>query len=350
MRKYSPLLMGLVAFTIFVLMAAVLGDVPSWISKMMLATATLVAASTLLYGLVLTLSHDDALSDALKFYRDELDEADGMSLAKLADSQLIKQAAASATKVAAARSYVSMIELRLAQADVHLRPGEAIFITLVVMFISGIVSLVVLGPIFAVVVAALMLAAPGVVLTHLANRRRNHFTRQLPGALDLLAGTLRAGFSLPQGMQAMSEEVSDPMAMEIKRAINEERLGRPISDALQDVADRMQSPDFAWAVLAIRIQRQVGGNLAELLTTVGRTMVERERLRREVKALTAEGRLSAIVLVALPPCISGFVWLMNPTYIDPLLHTQLGQMGMGLGLVSMAIGWFVMQRIIDIKA
>jgi tight adherence protein B len=161
---------------------------------------------------------------------------------------------------------------------------------------------------------------------------------------------MRAGFSLSQGMQAISEEVENPMAMELKRVISEERLGRNLPDALQDVADRMQSADFSWAVLAIRIQRQVGGNLAELLTTVSHTMVERERLRREVRSLTAEGRLSAVVLVSLPPGIGGVVWFMNPTYIAPMLNSSFGQMCIGAGFVSMLIGWFTMRRIIDIKA
>jgi tight adherence protein B len=349
-RKYSPLYVGLIAVAIFVLMTVMINDLPSWLMRFMLASASFVAFATLLYGIVLTMSHDDGLADALKFYRDELDEADGNALARLADSQLIKQAVASTAKAAEKRGYLAMIELRLTQADVHMRPGEALFMTLVATLVSAVIAVVVLGPLAALLVAALMLAAPGFVLSHLAGRRRSKFTRQLPGALDLLAGTLRAGFSLPQGMQAISEDVSDPLAMEIKRVINEERLGRQLNEALQDVADRMQSPDFAWAVLAIRIQRQVGGNLAELLTTVARTMVERERLRREVRSLTAEGRLSAIILVALPPGIGGVVWFMNPTYVAPLLHTDLGQMGIGVGVVSMIIGWFMMQRIITIKA
>ena len=103
-----------------------------------------------------------------------------------------------------------------------------------------------------------------------------------------------------QGVEAVSQEVSEPMGRELRRVVTEARLGRPLEEALDGVADRMDSGDFAWAVMAIRIQREVGGNLAELLVTVAETMTERERLRRDVNALTAEGKISAIVLGLLP--------------------------------------------------
>ena len=103
-----------------------------------------------------------------------------------------------------------------------------------------------------------------------------------------------------QGVEAVSQEVAEPMGRELRRVVTEARLGRPLEEALEGVADRMESGDFAWAVMAIRIQREVGGNLAELLVTVAETMTERERLRRDVDALTAEGKISAIVLGILP--------------------------------------------------
>ena len=103
-----------------------------------------------------------------------------------------------------------------------------------------------------------------------------------------------------QGVEAVSQEVEDPMGSELRRVVTESRLGRPLEESLDGVAERMDSPDFAWAVMAIRIQREVGGNLSELLLTVADTMTQRERLRRDVAALTAEGRMSAIVLGLLP--------------------------------------------------
>ena len=127
------------------------------------------------------------------------------------------------------------------------------------------------------------------------------FTKQLPDTLNLLRGTLRAGFSLMQGIEAIASEVGDPMGVELRRVLAEARLGRPLDGALSDMATRLRSPDFEWAVMAIGIQREVGGNLAELLENVAETMRARERLRRDVKALTAEGRMSAIVIGIMPP-------------------------------------------------
>ena len=116
---------------------------------------------------------------------------------------------------------------------------------------------------------------------------------QLPDTLQLLAGSLAAGYSLPQAVDTVVRESDGPMAVELNRALVEARLGVPIEDALETVARRMNSVDFAWVVMAIRIQREVGGNLAEVLTNVAATMRERERLRRQVEVLSAEGRLSA---------------------------------------------------------
>ena len=141
---------------------------------------------------------------------------------------------------------------------------------------------------------------PPAFLNFLASRRKKKFTAQLPDTLQLLSGTLRAGYSMMQGVEAVSQEIDDPMGRELRRVVTEARLGRPLEESLDSSAERMASADFAWAVMAIRIQREVGGNLSELLMTVADTMTQRERLRRDISALTAEGRISAIVLAILP--------------------------------------------------
>jgi len=140
------------------------------------------------------------------------------------------------------------------------------------------------------------------------------------------------------------------MSTELQRAMSEARLGRPIEDALQEVADRMGSDDFEWAVMAIKIQREVGGNLAELLMTVSETMIARERMRREVKALTAEGRISAVILIALPPGVGLLVMIMNPAYMKPMLADTMGQLALVGAGVLMGIGWFVMQKLMKVEA
>ena len=128
-----------------------------------------------------------------------------------------------------------------------------------------------------------------------------------------------------QGVEAVSQEVAEPMGLELRRVVTEARLGRPLEEALDGVAERMASPDFAWAVMAIRIQREVGGNLSELLLTVADTMIQRERLRRDVAALTAEGRMSAIVLGVLPIGLGLVMFVINPEYTSKLFDTTAGQ-------------------------
>jgi tight adherence protein B len=138
------------------------------------------------------------------------------------------------------------------------------------------------------------------------------------------------------------------MGKEMRRVVTEARLGRDLEEALEDTAVRTGSADFAWAVMAIRIQREVGGNLAELLMTVAETMIQRERLRREVKSLTAEGRISAIVLGLLPPALAVVMYIINPEYMSPLFHDFTGQLALGLAVVMMIVGFLWMRQVVQI--
>ena len=163
--------------------------------------------------------------------------------------------------------------------------------------------------VFGAVVAAVMILFVFAILSFLSGRERRRFESQLPDTLTLLSTSLRAGYSLLQAVEAVASEAPDPTAREFGRAVAEIRLGRQVVGGLEGVADRTGSEDFTWAVMAIEIQRGVGGNLSEVLQTVADTMLQRNRLRGEVKALTAEGRISAIVLAGLPFAL---VWLPVP--------------------------------------
>jgi tight adherence protein B len=129
----------------------------------------------------------------------------------------------------------------------------------------------------------------------------------------------------------------------------EARLGVSVVEAMQGISARMQSEDFSWAVMAIEIQREVGGNLAEVLQTVADTMRQRNRLRGEIKALTAEGRISAIILGALPFVLFAFLFATNRDYLDPLISRTVGIIAMAVGLVLMGAGWWWLKKIVDIE-
>jgi tight adherence protein B len=139
------------------------------------------------------------------------------------------------------------------------------------------------------------------------------------------------------------------MGQELRRVLAEARLGRPLEDALEEAAERMSSADFAWAVMAVGIQREVGGNLAELLDTVAETMIQRERLRREVRSLTAEGRVSAFILGLMPVGLGLMMFAVNRDYISKLFNTGIGQ-GMLAGSSVLAIFGFIwMKKIVEIE-
>jgi tight adherence protein B len=180
-------------------------------------------------------------------------------------------------------------------------------------------------------------------------RRLAAFNGQLAETLGLMAGGLQAGLSLPQAVDSVVKEGNEPMAGELRRALVEQRLGVDITDALDSVGERMSSEDFQWIVMAIRIQREVGGNLAEILHTVADTLREREYLRRQVRALSAEGRLSGYILTALPPGLLLYMMVANPAYVQPLYTTTVGFILLGAALVLLTLGGFAMKKLATVE-
>jgi tight adherence protein B len=174
------------------------------------------------------------------------------------------------------------------------------------------------------------------------------FLSQLPDVLQLLSGSLQAGYGFMQAIDTVAKEATPPASTEFSRVLTESRLGMPVEDALNSMAERVGGEDFRWVVLAINIQRQVGGNLAALLSTVANTLREREMVRRQIKVLSAEGRLSAIILVALPFVLAGYISIVNPGYINQLFKATVGKIMITGGIVLMGIGMLWMRKIIKI--
>ncbi len=276
----------------------------------------------------------------------ELDEEE----TALVQTALVKKAVEMTESFAEDRGFLARVEEILEQGRIPLRAGEAMGIfSLISIAGFGLGFLFTGSAIRGLVVAAVAALATSSGVQLKARRRIRAFEAQLPDMLQLLAGTLRAGYSLPQGLEAVSHEIAEPMGYELTRAMTEARLGREIEEALEGVATRLDSPDFAWAVMAISIQREVGGNLNELLMTVSDTMVARERLAGEVRALTAEGKLSAAILGGLPPGLGFVMWIMNPAYIETLFTSTLGKGFIVAGVISGGIGLAWMRKIITIN-
>ena len=276
-------------------------------------------------------------------------EQDEEESSGVGQTQLVQRAMAMTTEFAAKRGFLPRVEHALERSDLPFRAPEAMFFYAVGVTVAGLLLVVFLPFVLALAALAIVAILPPAAVNYLGSRRRRKFLGQLPDTLQLLSGSLRAGYSLMQGVEAVSKEVEDPMGQELRRVLVESRLGRPLEQSLDDAADRMASPDFAWAVMAIRIQREVGGNLSELLQTVADTMISRERLRREVRALTAEGRMSAIVLGFLPVGIGAAVYVINKPYISLLFEERVGQYMLGGATLLALLGFFWMKKTIEIE-
>jgi len=268
----------------------------------------------------------------------------------LGTSQVARSAVELAGKVVRKRGFEESLALRLEAAGVPLKAAEWMLIHVGVAIAAALLGLLISGGsvIATVLGLALGLGLPSVYLMVKESRRTSAFLGQLPDTLQLIAGSLSAGYSMPQAMDTVVREGSQPMTGEFNRALVEARLGVPIEDAMDGIAERMKSKDFAWVVMAIRIQREVGGNLAELLTTVSATLRERERLRRQVRVLSAEGRLSAWILGLLPPVFALYLVLVQPSYLEPLVTELLGWALIGVGVTLLAIGALWMRKAVRV--
>jgi tight adherence protein B len=181
------------------------------------------------------------------------------------------------------------------------------------------------------------------------SRRQAAFADQLDDSLQLMAGSLRAGHSLLRAVDSVASEADAPTSEEFARIVNETRVGRDLNDALDEVAERMGSEDFVWVAQAIAIHREVGGNLAEVLDAVGHTIRERNAIRRQVKALSAEGKLSAIVLMALPFGVTGFISMSNPAYLAKFTQSLTGYAMLAVAGVMLLVGGLWLKSTVKIK-
>jgi tight adherence protein B len=256
---------------------------------------------------------------------------------------MLQRAIDAVAEAAARRGLLAVVEAKIDQADIPVRPAEALFLYLVVTVLGGLLVLLLGNLVWGVGALAALAILPWVAVNIMAVQRTRSFVGQLPDMLQLLGATLRSGFSILQGLDTVAVQLPDPMGKEMRHVVAEARLGRPLSSALDEVAQRVKSEDFEWVVSAIGIQREVGGNLSELLDIVAETMNARSRLRQEAHTLTAEGRIGAIVISLLPVGIGLFIYATNRTYMNPLLHTGLGQV-MFYGCIAAALAGMVWMR------
>ncbi|UVJ39142.1 type II secretion system F family protein [Arthrobacter sp. CJ23] len=232
-----------------------------------------------------------------------------------------------------------------------LRMSQADFVILVIAgaCVGALIGLIVGGPWVAVL---FFLPAPLVgrlVIRVLAGKRRAKFDDQLGDTLQLLSGGLRAGHSILRAIDAAANESTSPTSEEMRRIITETSLGRDLQASLNDTADRMRSEDFVWIAQAIQINREVGGNLAEVLDQVNETIRERSEIKGHIKSLAAEGKFSGYILMGLPFGIVIMLMVVNPGYMEPMFTHPLGWGMIASSAILMTIGGLWMRKIIDLK-
>ncbi len=256
-----------------------------------------------------------------------------------------------ADKVVKNRDLEARLGQRLDAGGIPLKPAEWLLLHVGIAFCAPLLVLFITNAniVLTVLTVVLSVFGPSGYLKLKKALRTRAFLAQLPDVLQLMSGSLSAGYSLPQAVDAVVRQGNEPVATEFNKALVEARIGAPIEDALDDVGTRMGSVDFGWVVMAIRIQRDVGGNLAEILSTVAATLRERERLRRQVQVLSAEGKLSAYILGGLPIAFGFYLLLTRPEYLKPLITDPIGWILLGGMAMLMTVGSLWMKKVVTVE-
>lgn len=265
-------------------------------------------------------------------------------------SALARRAAEIVDQAPVPKAYSERLQTQLERAGWPMRSSEFLVLQAAGAAAGILTGLGLLGHWYiAVLLAIVGSIVPRVVLDAKVRARAATFLAQLPDTLQLLSASLRAGYGLLQAVDTVTKEAPSPTSTEFSRVLTEARLGMPIEDALEAMAERVGGVDFRWVVQAINIHRQVGGNLAQVLETVATTLRERESLRRHVKALSAEGRLSAVILAVLPFLLTAYMLLVNPSYLATLISVWYGDVMIAGGVILVGVGIAWMRKMVRIE-
>lgn len=319
-----------------------------WLIYLLVFTSVLILSSV---GLAVVLAPRTSLSEQLQIYENAMRRSQGMTENKAVEAGTYREKISNALTAWLSRKGLAPdLQLLLEQAGLPLKVSEFVVLhlgfTLLLSFLTY--------PLFGdwLIVAALAgggAMLPAALVSYLKKKRAEAFHEGLPDALSLIAGGLKAGYSFLQTIEMVAQETKPPMSTELNKVLTEARLGLPLEDALDNMAGRVDSINFSWTVFAIKIQRETGGNLAEFLEVIAQTIRERDYLARQIKVLTAEGRLSAIILFLLPFVLAGLIYLVNRNYLTVLISTTIGWVMIGVSLVLMIMGGWWLKRIINIE-
>lgn len=245
---------------------------------------------------------------------------------------------------------VSNLQDFLSQADLKIRAGNILILCLVCAVAMGAVLWVVSGSLLfawaGLVLGAMM---PYSYASYRRSKRFHKFEELFPEAIDTLARAVRAGHAFTTALELIANEISDPIATEFRKLFEEQKFGLPVRDALMNLTERVPLVDVKFFVTAVMLQRETGGNLAEILDNLSYVIRERFKIMRQVRVYTAQGRLTMMLLMGLPPIIVVAMLLMNPSFIRPLFADPIGHTAVVIGIILQTIGYFVIRKIIQIQ-
>ena len=237
----------------------------------------------------------------------------------------------------------------LYSAGVKLAPADFTVGVALASIVAGAFAALLTHPVLGLLAGAATPFLAKVLLVLLRDRRRAKFEEQLTDTIQMLIGGLRVGHSVLRSVEAAAREADAPTSEELLRIVNETRIGKDSRFAFEDVADRMDSEDFRWIAQAIQINREVGGDLAEVLEQVAGTIRERSEIKGQIRSLSAEGRMSAMVLMAMPVGVAFVLAFINPGYLNVFVEKPLGLLMLVAGLIMFTVGGFWMSRVVKIK-
>jgi tight adherence protein B len=313
----------------------------------------LIFLSSLLFAfsIMSVFSSRSVLDEQLKPFEEAFANSHGLKRKKRQKDKIVLNKALKLTSsLVEKKDFASILQSILEQANIPLKLSEFVFFhTAGTIILSLLCYTLTMNFILTVACILFLTALPLVVMEIQKNRRKTLFHTQLPDTLLLTAGALKAGYSFSQAISMVSEETKPPIATEFKRVLAEARLGLPMEEALQNMAERVKSINFDWTVMAVKIQREVGGNLAEILEILANTIRERDRVERQIDVLTAEGKLSAMILFCLPFVLGFIIFLLNPSYVKTLFSHIIGIAMVSASLTLMIVGGIWLKKTITIE-
>ncbi|MBL8160603.1 MAG: type II secretion system F family protein [Anaerolineae bacterium] len=326
---------------------------PPELTPILIGVAGIVALAVIIIGVVSVRSESDLVEERLGRYEQGYQSFLEIEQSETEAKEDSRKALDALDRAIAKRPFAQKWRTQLARADLKLTVAEfaALHVISPVIFFGLGYFLLFRGDLIMSIVAGFVgFFFPRIYVSRQTSQRLIRFENQLPDTLALWVNALRSGFSVLQAMEAISRDAPEPTSTEFKRVVQEVQLGIDVDDALAHLLARVESEDLDLVITAVNIQREVGGNLAEILETIGHTIRERIKLKGEIRVLTAQGRITGYLISGLPIVVALFLSAVQPGFMNPMFENRLcGWPMLGIGLALIGMGMAAIQKIVNIE-